>query len=159
MRFFFAILLTSLISISPNYINAQHSEIGISVTLSGHFIFGPYYRYWFDDNNEIDLMIPAAWEGKGKVLFPSGVQTGYHYYFGESHWRPSVGVQYSLFFAPKINNKRNNLNIFSLVPGIQYRWNETRFNVEELIWISYFKMNGKSKIFPAGLETKFGVKL
>lgn len=159
MRLWILLILIFIFSINPKNTTAQRSEIGVSVTLSGHFIFGPYYRYWFDDNNEIDLLIPAAWEGTGKVLFPCGIQTGYHYYFGENHWRPSLGVQYSLFFAPKVNGERNNLNIFSLVPGVQYQWADNKFSLEELLWISYFKMNNKRKIFPTGLETKFGVKL
>jgi hypothetical protein len=141
------------------YSNAQHSEIGVSVTLSGHLIFGPYYRYWLDDNNEIDLMIPAAWEGTGKVLFPGGIQTGYHYYFGDKHWRPTVGLQYSLFLGPKTNNERKNLYIFTLTPGIQYRWDETKYSIEELFWISYFPKNTKRKISPTGFETRFGIKL
>ena len=151
---FIIVVLTTVKSIS-----AQKSEIGVSVTLSGHFLFGPYYRYWFDDHNELDFMIPCACEGKGKVIFPSGIQAGYHYFFGDSSWRFSTGVQYSLFFGPKKDDSRKNLHIFSVIPGVQYRWNETKPSVEELLWISYFKLNGKQKISPTGLETKIGIKL
>jgi hypothetical protein len=157
-RGFIVLFLLILLS-NPEYSSAQKSEIGISFTLSGHLIFGPYFRCWMDDHNELDICIPAAWEGKGKVLFPNGFQTGYHYYFGEKHWRPSVGLQYHLYFGPKENEKRKYLQLLSLVPGIQYRWNESKTCIEELLWISTMKVKGKQKIFPTGLETKFGVKL
>ena len=151
--------LIILLFTKPSTLNAQNSEIGFTFTLSGHLIFGPYFRYWIDDHDEVDICFPAAWEGKGKVLFPGGFQSGYHHFFGEKHWRPSAGMQYHLYFGPKENNKRVNLQIFSLVPGIQYRFDENKMSIEENIWISYFKIKGRSKVFPTGLETKFGINL
>jgi hypothetical protein len=156
----FRIIILAMFIIQSLQIFSQHSEIGFSVTLSGHIILGPYYRYWVDDHNSVDLTIIAAYEDK--LIFPHGFNVGYKYYFIEKNWRPSLGFQYSLMIAPVKENKtgkRTNLQLFSLVPGIQYRWNDHKLNIEEFIWISYFRFNKKSRIFPVGLETRFGAKL
>jgi hypothetical protein len=155
MKTFKLYIFICFILILPELLKAQKSEVGVTFTLSGHLIFGPYYRYWFDNHNELDIGILATYEGK--IHFPQ-INAGYHYYFNDRNWRPSIGGQYS--FAPGIGkSKGNSFQMFSIVPGIQYRFNNYNNCIEELIWISYFNLRGKKHIFPTGLETKFGMSL
>lgn len=150
-----SIFLMTILFVQSGKGFSQGSEIGFSLTISGHLLFGPYYRYWINDHNSVDATLLASFENK--LIFPHGLSAGYKYYFLDDHWRPSLGLQYTFMTAPvKEEGKRPTLQLFSLVPGIQYRWNENHLTVEEFLWISYLNINNKKKILPLGLETRFG---
>ena len=156
LRFFILLAFLAL----TNQIYSQNSEIGFSVTLSGHILMGPYYRYWIDDHNGLDLTVLAAYEDK--LIFPHGFSAGYKHYFLDKKWRPGLGFQYTFMRAPvkdENTGKRSNLHLFSILPGVQYRWIDSKMNIEEFLWISYFKFNNKNRLLPIGLETRLGTKL
>jgi hypothetical protein len=151
------LLIICLTAIYPQDCKAQHSEIGISIVLSGAIMFGPYYRYWIDDHNVAEVKIAAAVENK--LIIPFACSGSYYYYFLDKHWRPSAGAQYTLLISPKgptQNNKRKCFSMISAVPGIQYRWKENNYGIEEKVWIAYLMFKGNHKIFPIGLETLAG---
>ena len=138
---------------------AQDAEIGASLILSGHIMFGPYLRYWITDHHEAEVNLLAAYETQ--FVFPSAFNAGYHYYMGDNHWRPSIGAQFTLLLSPKVaetNYKIKCIPMYSVMPGIQYRWDLNHLNAEENLWISYLKFKEKGKIFPTGLETHLGYR-
>ncbi|MBK7215447.1 MAG: hypothetical protein IPH88_19655 [Bacteroidales bacterium] len=155
--FFLALMLTIALVMQGEQVKAQKSEIGVSFILSGHFIFGPYYRYWIDDHNALELNVQAAYENS--LVFPGGVSAAYRYYFFDGNWRPSLAAQYTVLISPKVPEKENKRVFFpiaSLNPGVQFRFNEKKMGVEEQLWIGAMKLKGKWKVAPLGLDTRFG---
>lgn len=157
--FFLALFLTFAFIMQSEQVKAQKSEIGVSFILSGHFIFGPYYRYWIDDHNAVELNVQAAYENS--LVFPGGLSAGYRCYFFDGNWRPSIGAKCSVLISPKVpenNNKRVYFPIVSLDPGVQFRFNEQKMGIEEQLWIGAMKLRGKWKVTPLGLDTRAGYR-
>jgi hypothetical protein len=144
---------------------AQQSEIGVKVVLSGALMFGPYYTYWIDDHNALNASVLAAIEDKWQLIVPFALNAGYSAYFTDNKWRPEIGLQYSYLISPKKAKSPGDprgISILSLVPGVQYRWDETHQSVQSRIWIAYFfkelKPGKKNRIFPVGLDFSYGYK-
>ena len=126
------ILLLTVIASSGNFnARAQDPEIGVSFVLSGHIMFGPYFRYWITDHHEVEVNLLAAYEKQ--FVFPSAFNAAYHYYMLDGHWRPSVGAQFTLLISPKVaetNFKYKCFPMYSFVPGVQFRWDQNHFVIE-----------------------------
>lgn len=142
---------------------AQHSEIGVRVVLSGALMFGSYYTYWIDDHNALTTSILAAYEGE--LVVPFAVNAGYSACFFSNKWRPEIGLQYSYLISPRRHKSADDptgISILSLVPGVQFRWDNTYQNVQSRIWLAYFfekpQTGKKIKIFPIGLDFSYGYK-
>lgn len=153
-----SVLLLAMLLLGKGSSYAQRSEVGVSIVLSGHLFVGPYYRYWINDHHQVETCLMAAYENS--LVFPGAWSAGYHYYFLDKHWRPSVGAQYLLLISPRVQEtdyKYKTFSIFLVDPGVQFRWNDNKLAVEEKFWIAYMKINRKSKVTPLGLDTRFGV--
>ena len=144
---------------------AQHSEIGVKVVFSGALMFGPYYTYWIDDHNALNTSILAAIEEKGVLIVPFALNAGYSAHFFNNQWRPEMGLQYTYLISPKRSKAFDDpkgVSILSLVPGVQFRWDNTNQNLQSRIWLGYiFKkpQSGKKlKILPLGLDFSYGYK-
>jgi hypothetical protein len=142
----------------------QHSEVGVKVVLSGALMFGPYYTCWLDDHNALNASILAAYEKS--IVFPFALNAGYSAYFFDSKWRPELGLQYSYLIAPrraKSSGDPNGISLLSLVPGVQFRWDGNKQDVQGSVWLAYFldkKRNaGKFKILPVGIDFSYGYRV
>lgn len=157
------LLVFETILLSQQKTLAQHSEIGIKVVLSGALMFGPYYTYWVDDHNTLSSSILAAYESE--LIVPFAMNVGYSHYFSNNKWRPEIGLQYSYLLTPKkqkTSSNPNGISILSLLPGVQFQWDNTLRNAQGNIWLAYIfdknQMNKKFKIFPIGLDFSYGYK-
>jgi hypothetical protein len=145
--------------------SAQHSEIGARVVLSGALMFGPYYTYWINDHNALNSSILAAIEEEGQLVVPFALNAGYSAHFFNNKWRPEIGLQYSYLISPrryKLPDDPNGISILSLVPGLQFQWDNKYQNVQSRIWLGYFlekrEPGEKMKILPIGLDISYGFK-
>ncbi len=143
---------------------AQHSEIGVKFVLSGAIMFGPYYCYWLDNHNELNFSVLAAFPGE--LVFPFALNAGYGAHFFNSKWRPQIGLQYSYLISPRRSKSLgdpNGISIISVVPGLEFRWDNTFQNAQSKIWFAHvFDKNPTDKnfkIFPIGLDISYGYKI
>jgi hypothetical protein len=155
-------LFAGLLMLQPKAL-PQHSEIGVKVVLSGALMFGPYYACWIDDHNALNASILAAYEKN--IIFPFALNASYNAFFFDSKWRPQLGLQYSYLIAPqksKSSNDPSGISLLSLVPGVQFQWDESRQNVQGSIWLAHFldkkHKTEKFKIFPVGIDFSYGYK-
>ncbi|MDP2423216.1 MAG: hypothetical protein U1C46_03465 [Bacteroidales bacterium] len=149
------LLFTITIVTGRTDVRAQKPEVGVSLILSGAIMFGPYFSYRIDDHHCFEASVLAAYEKK--LVFPFTLNGSYNYYVGSKNWRPKIGLQYSLLISPvrhKSEDDPGSLSLISLIPGVQYRWDNTRQNIIGQVWVSYFIKN--KKIFPIGLEGRYG---
>jgi hypothetical protein len=149
--------------LSQQKVLAQHSEVGVRVVLSGALMFGPYFTYWADDHNALNCSVFAAYDGK--VIVPFALNAGYSAYFFTDKWRPQIGLQYSYLISPrkhKSSSDPNGISILSLLPGVQFRWDNTCQNAQSRIWVAYFlkkpQAGKKNKIYPIGIDFSYGYK-
>ena len=142
---------------------AQHAEIGIRVVLSGAIMFGPCFTYWVDDHNALNCSVLAAYEGD--LIVPFALNAGYSAYFFNHKWRPETGLQYSYLISPvkhKTAGDPNGISVLSLMPGVQFRWDNTNRNAESRVWFAYIFAKHqpvkKIRILPIGLDFSYGYK-
>jgi len=159
---FMCLLIFSTLLFSQKKASAQHPEVGIKVVLSGALMFGPYFTYWVDDHNALNSSILAAYEGK--LIVPFAVNAGYSVHFFNNKWRPEIGLQYSYLISPirhKSERDPNGISILSLVPGVQFQWENSHQNIGSRIWLAYIfdrPKKEKIKILPIGLDFSYGHK-
>jgi|WetSurMetagenome_2_1015567.scaffolds.fasta_scaffold403182_2 hypothetical protein len=141
----------------------QHSEIGVKVILSGALMFGPYYTCWIDDHNALNASILAAYEKS--IVFPFALNASYNAYFFDNKWRPELGVQYSYLITPrksKSSGDPDGISLLSLVPGVQFQWDDSKQNVQGSVWLAHFldkkHKSERFKIFPVGIDFSYGYK-
>lgn len=159
------LFIFTVLSLSLPKVFAQHSEVGFSVVLSGALMFGPYYTYWIDDHNELNSSVLAAIEEDWKVIVPFALNAGYSAHFFNSQWRPEIGLQYSYLISPRKSKslgEPNGISILSLIPGVQFQWDNTCQNSQSRIWLAYFlkksQTGKKNGIFPIALDFSYGYK-
>jgi hypothetical protein len=158
------ILCTAMVLLQPKAV-AQHSEIGVRVVLSGALLFGPYYVFWVDDHNAITCSAFAALEEGYQVIPLFALNAGYSAYFLNEKWRPEIGLQYSYLIAPRKHKSSadpGGVSILSLLPGVQFRWDQSCQNTQSRLWIAYFldkpRTGKKNKIYPIGIDFSYGYK-
>ncbi len=128
-------------------------RVVFSLGLSGHILLGVGVEHGFNHNHAVQFTVyPLLLPGKG---FPFALSTGYSYYFHGSRWRAKLGGEFGLLVSPPDPDKRRVLPLFSLVPGIQYRFNDQQFLTTQ-IWISYFMGKANVPVAPTAIEFRYG---
>jgi hypothetical protein len=163
--FFLWLFILPVIFLSQPKVKAQHSEVGVRVVLSGAIMFGPYYTYWIDEHNALNSSVLAAIEGKWKLIVPFALNAGYSAYFFDNNWRPEIGLQYTYLISPRKSKSfgdPNGMSILSLVPGVQFQWDNTYQSFQSRIWLAHFfeksQTGKKNGIFPMALDFSYGYK-
>jgi hypothetical protein len=146
------IILFVLINLSYSR-DFQRHQINLSCTLSGHILLGVGYSYWFDAHQALQATIyPLMLPGEG---WPYAFNAGYGYYFGDSPWRPKVGLDFAMIVSPPDPDQRKTLSLLNFSPGLQYRFDDNVLLSQ--IWLSYFvSKKTRSKFAPTGLEFQYG---
>lgn len=146
----------------PKPANAQQTEVGVRVVLSGAVLFGPYVSYWVDDHNELNASVLAAYVGQ--FIVPFAVNAGYSAHFFHTRVRPEIGIQYSYLISPrrhKAPTDPNGISILALMPGAQFRWDEAAQNVQSRVWLAYIldkPKKAKFSLMPIGLDFSYGYR-
>jgi len=134
---------------------ARH-QLSFSFTLSGHLLFGLGYTYWLDHQQAIQVTaFPLIVPGEGGR--PFAFNAGYGYYSNTEPWRFKAGLELTCLVSPPDPEKRKVLLLLNAVPGVQYDFGQN--SVLSQIWISYFLNQAKGKVFPTGLEFRYGRQL
>lgn len=158
------IAIFQIIVLSQHKAVAQHSEVGMKLIISGAIMFGPYYSCWFDDHQELNASILAAYAEGGKLFFPFAFNAGYSVHFLDNKWRPQIGIQYSFLKSPvkeRHEDEPIGISVLSLVPGGEFRWDNTKQNVQSKIWLAYLftkPRQEKIRILPIALDFSYGYK-
>ncbi|MCD4693354.1 MAG: hypothetical protein K8R79_10600 [Calditrichales bacterium] len=134
--------------------NKSSNQLNLSITLSGHILFGFGYTHWLDDNNTVGGTLYIIPE-KGA---PFGLNGGYAYFTNGERWRMKLGAELTLLVCPPDPDKRKILPMINFVPGVQYAINDENFVMSQL-WLSYLPVKANVKFAPTGLEFIYGKRL
>lgn len=117
----------------------QHPPIGFAIVLSGTLSFGHYITCWLNNHNALNGSISAGYNRK--LIVPFVVRAGCCAHFLYKQWYSELWLQYSHLIASRryiAPADPNGISMLSLLPGLQYRWNELQQNVQSRIWVAFF---------------------
>ncbi len=146
------VLLLALIQ--PAQSSDMYNRVHVSVTLSGHILFGVGVEHGFTEHHALQITVyPLVVPGKG---FPFAMQAGYNYYWGGSLWKGKVGFAGGVIVSPPDPDKRRYLPMLMLTPGVRYADKDNFYT--GALWLARFlgKTNQKWPIVPIGIEARYG---
>jgi hypothetical protein len=135
-----------------NYSNRIH----LSVTLSGHVLFGIGFEHFFSEQHAIHATVfPLMAPGKG---FPFALSSGYNYYTPEDRWRGKLGLDMMVIVSPPDPERRKMLPLLNICPGVEYAF-DSENSVQSQLWLAFFLKRYTRRFAPIGIDSRYARKL